>query len=45
MIPAFLGMQAGFLLHDRLDPDLFRKATLVVLILAGANLVRRGLSG
>ncbi len=45
LIPAFLGMQAGFRLSDRLDPDVFRKATLVVLIIAGANLVRRGVFG
>lgn len=45
LIPAFLGMKAGFRLHDRLDPDVFRKITLVVLVIAGANLVRRGLVG
>lgn len=45
LIPAFLGMQVGFRLSDRLNPDAFRKATLVVLVLAGANLVRRGMVG
>jgi hypothetical protein len=30
---------------DRLNPDLFRKITLIVLVIAGANLVRRGLFG
>jgi uncharacterized membrane protein YfcA len=45
LIPGYLGMQVGFMLSDRLNPDLFRKATLIVLIVAGANLVRRGLFG
>jgi len=45
LIPGFLGMQVGFMLSDRLNPDLFRKATLIVLIVAGANLVRRGIFG
>jgi uncharacterized membrane protein YfcA len=45
LIPAYLGMQVGFRMSDRLNPDLFRKATLIVLIVAGANLVRRGLMG
>jgi uncharacterized membrane protein YfcA len=45
LVPAFLGMQVGFAVSDRLNPDVFRKATLVVLVIAGANLVRRGLVG
>ncbi|MBL4626950.1 MAG: sulfite exporter TauE/SafE family protein [Roseicyclus sp.] len=45
LIPSFLGMRIGFLLGDRLDADLFRKITLIVLVVAGANLVRRGLFG
>lgn len=45
VVPAFLGMQLGFRLSDRLNPEVFRKVTLVVLIVAGANLVRRGLTG
>jgi uncharacterized membrane protein YfcA len=45
LIPAFLGMRAGFRLHEGLDPDVFRRITLVVLVIAGANLVRRGLTG
>jgi uncharacterized membrane protein YfcA len=45
LIPAFLGMQVGFRMSDRLNPELFRKATLIVLIVAGANLVRRGIMG
>lgn len=45
LIPAFLGMQVGFRFSDKLDPDKFRKLTLLVLIIAGANLVRRGVMG
>jgi len=45
LIPAFIGMQAGFWMSDRMNPKVFLKATLVVLIVAGANLVRRGLLG
>ena len=45
LIPAFLGMQLGFKLSDRLDPEKFRKITLIVLLIAGANLVRRGIIG
>jgi uncharacterized membrane protein YfcA len=43
LIPAFFGMQVGFRLSDRLNPEVFRKSTLLVLVLAGANLVRRGI--
>jgi hypothetical protein len=35
----------GFWMSDRLNPDMFRRVTLVVLMIAGANLVRRGLIG
>ena len=45
VLPAGLGMWIGFAVHDRLDPDLFRRWTLVVLAFAGANLLRRGLMG
>lgn len=45
LAPAALGMWLGFRLGGRLDPIRFRQATLIVLVLAGANLVRRGLTG
>jgi len=45
LVPAFLGMRVGFWMSDRMDPDAFRRATLVVLVIAGANLVRRGVLG
>ncbi|PWK60140.1 sulfite exporter TauE/SafE family protein [Roseicyclus mahoneyensis] len=45
LIPGYLGMQMGFWMSDRMNAAVFRRATLVVLIVAGANLVRRGLLG
>lgn len=41
LVPAGLGMLAGQAVQDRLNQDLFRKATLVVMVLAGLNLLRR----
>jgi uncharacterized membrane protein YfcA len=46
LLPAALaGMWVGFRLQDRMDQALFRKATLLVLIVGGLNLIRRGLFG
>ncbi len=45
LLPAFLGMRLGFRIHDRIDQVMFRKATLWILLIAGANLVRRGIMG
>ena len=42
---ALAGMWIGFRVQDRIDQAAFRKATLVVLLVAGGNLVRRGLMG
>lgn len=44
-VPALIGMALGFAVHDRLDQTLFRKITLFVLVIAGLNLVRRGMFG
>lgn len=44
ILPAMAGQMIGLKVHDRMDQAFFRRATLVVLIIAGANLVRRGLS-
>ncbi|MDJ1008892.1 MAG: sulfite exporter TauE/SafE family protein [Paracoccaceae bacterium] len=44
-IPAGLGMLAGFWLQDRMDQERFRSITLAVLVVAGLNLIRRGLVG
>jgi len=45
VIPAVLGMAVGLRIQDRIDQTMFRKATLCVLLVAGLNLVRRGLMG
>jgi len=41
--PALVGQFIGQRAQDRMDQALFRKATLAVLIVAGFNLLRRGL--
>ncbi|MGB0960073.1 MAG: sulfite exporter TauE/SafE family protein [Halocynthiibacter sp.] len=40
-IPAFIGMMVGFRVQDKLSPAKFRKVTMVILLLAGLNLLRR----
>lgn len=45
LMPALLGLWVGFRFQDRIDQALFRRLTLAVLIIAGLNLVRRGLMG
>jgi uncharacterized membrane protein YfcA len=45
VLPAVVGMLVGFRIQDRMDQALFRQATLAVLIVAGLNLIRRGLMG
>ena len=42
-VPALIGMALGFAVHDRLDQARFRKFTLIVLVVAGLNLIRRAL--
>lgn len=41
LAPVMLGVWLGGLVMDRVDPVLFRKITLVVLMVAGLNLIRR----
>lgn len=41
--PALLGQTIGHAVQDRLDQQKFRRAILVVLLIAGANLIRRGI--
>lgn len=43
VVPVFLGMWAGQIARTHINKELFRKALLVVLIVLGANLIRRGL--
>lgn len=45
VLPVVLGMRLGGVWHDRVDQAGFRRATLLMLVLAGLNLIRRGLAG
>lgn len=45
IFPALIGMWFGNLVQDRLDQSRFTRATLFVLLLAGFNLLRRGVVG
>lgn len=45
LAPALLGMQIGFWTSDRLNAEVFRRVTLIVLVLSGLNLIRRGVMG
>jgi len=45
VVPALIGMVIGQRVQDRIDQAAFRRLTLVVLCVAGANLIRRGLVG
>jgi len=42
---ALVGLGIGFRLQDRIDQETFRKVTLVVLRVAGVNLLRRAVLG
>ncbi|MBU9697577.1 sulfite exporter TauE/SafE family protein [Rhodobacteraceae bacterium HSP-20] len=42
-VPAQMGMVAGYRAQDRLDQARFRRWTMVVLVVMGLNLLRRGL--
>ena len=43
VIPTLVGMGLGLMVHDRMPQSGFRRVTLIVLTLAGANLIRRGI--
>ena len=43
LIPAFAGMAIGQRLRGRLSEDLFRKFVFLFLMVAAANLIRKGL--
>lgn len=45
LLPALFGMGVGFAVQDKMDQQKFRRFTLAVLIIAGLNLVRRGVMG
>jgi uncharacterized membrane protein YfcA len=43
ILPACIGIWIGFKVQDRINQHVFRIATLSVLVLAGLNLIRRGI--
>ncbi|WP_147126283.1 sulfite exporter TauE/SafE family protein [Shimia ponticola] len=45
LIPALIGLWIGFRVQDRMDQARFKKITLVVLTVAGLNLLRKGMFG
>lgn len=45
VVPALIGLALGFTFGARLDQARFRKLTLLVLVVASLNLIRRGLMG
>ena len=45
LVPGLLGIWFGLRIQDRLDPVRFRRWTLIVLAVAGLNLIRKGLTG
>jgi uncharacterized membrane protein YfcA len=42
VLPAMVGMFVGYVLQDRLDQARFKWWTLVILVVIGLNLIRRG---
>ena len=44
LVPMVFGLWIGQIVQDRLDQARFRRAMLVVLVVAGLNLIRRGLT-
>ena len=45
ILPVFIGMWVGGKAHDRMDQARFRQMMLWVLLVAGLNLIRRGVFG
>lgn len=45
IVPTSIGLATGMALGDRLDQNKFRRLTLLVLVIAGLNLIRRGVFG
>jgi len=45
LAPAILGMWVGSRISDKFDQKTFRKVTLLVLVIGGLNLLRRGVFG
>ncbi len=45
VLPTMAGLFIGYRVQDRLDQALFRRVTLIVLVVAGLNLLRRAFFG
>ncbi len=45
ILPGLAGLWVGFRLHDRIDIVVFRRVMLIVLAVAGLNLIRRAILG
>jgi len=45
VVPSVIGLALGFAVQDRLNQVRFRRITLIVLVIAGANLLRRAAFG
>ncbi len=45
LVPAMIGMALGTAIQDKIDQRVFRRITLVVLLVAGVNLLRRAMMG
>lgn len=45
LLPTLAGMALGLALHERMPQAAFRRGTLLVLVLAGLNLIRRAMLG
>ena len=43
IIPVYAGMVIGQRIRARIDPDLFRRLVLAIVLLTGANMLRQGL--
>lgn len=43
VVPATIGMWVGGKVLDRIDQEMFKRVTLIVLLIAGANLLRRAM--
>lgn len=45
LVPVLIGMWVGMRFHDKLDAAKFKRMTLAILLIAGLNLIRKGLMG
>lgn len=45
VVPTLIGMALGHRIQDRIDQPTFRRLTLIMLMVAGLNLLRRGVMG